>query len=474
MEVITDPQRPELGRFAHARQPFRRGELVLQEAAPLLRVASLRHTAADDVLRSLSALRQAGLFEPAADSRALRDLRMRSPAVETVDALFIKTVLHFNSFAAGPNGRDQVVFASLSMVNHACFPNCIVDGDEGTLRATRDVAAGEELTVSYLNDGQLLWPRERRRTELQQRWDFNCNCRRCAEAADDVRCFNGCTITMGCSGHLLAVRPSEARAACGHGVLLRCSKCQEPASANQTQMLLAAEASATSALLKLQSGDLEDEDEGSELLKCQRFAVKHPYHSVALCLVHGFDYAFPDIRQAKRGLLQRLKILFGDALFQLTVDVSQELADLEAAHGDMAAARKCIEVAAATACALDGKEGTAQVVTEWAAATTEASQGSLPSRRPVGDFEDIGTDPPVVQRSLDSRRPPVDRPMPHLNGVDGGAAEKQHLPEEAQQLMPLMPWWPALHRFGLIVALIVGSAATAMVGRRRLLGRLQN
>jgi len=450
MEVVTDPQRPELGRFARARQPFQRGELVLKEETPLVRVASLRYTASDDVLRSLSALRHADLFVPAADSRALRDLRMRSPAVEAVDAFFIRTVLHFNSFAAGPNGRDQVVFARLSMVNHSCFPNCIVDGDEGTLRATRHVATGDELTVSYLNDGQLLWPRKRRRTELQQRWDFICHCRRCSEVIDDVRCFNRCSNTLGCSGHLLAVQPSEARAAHARGVLLRCSKCQEPASANQTQLLLAAEASATNALLNLQSGDLEEEDEGPELLKCQRFAMKHPYHSVALCLVHGFDYAFPDVKEAKRGLLRGLKTLFGDALFQLTLEISQELADLEAAHGDMGAARKYMEVAAATACALDGQEGNTQIVNQWVAATTEASPGSLPSQRYVGDFEDIGNDAPVDRRSLYSRHPAVDRPMPHLKGVDSGT-EKQLPP-----------------------ALIVGAAATTMVGRRQLLGRLKN
>mmetsp|Transcript_76413 Transcript_76413/g.151177 ORF Transcript_76413/g.151177 Transcript_76413/m.151177 type:complete len:471 (+) Transcript_76413:83-1495(+) len=470
MEIINDPQQPALGRFARARQPFRRGALVFKEAAPLLRVASLCHSASDDVLRSVSALRNAGLFEPAADSRALRDLRLRSPAVESVDALFIRTVLHFNSFAAGPNGRDQVVFSNLSMINHSCFPNCIVDGDEGTLRATQDIAAGEELTVSYLNDGQLLWPRERRRNELQQRWDFICHCRRCSEGVDDVRCFNACSSTLGCSGLLHAVQPSEARVAGGYGVFLRCAECKEPASASQTQLLLAAEASATRALLNLQSGDLEDEDEGPELLKCQRFAVQHPCHSLALCLAHDFDYAFTDVRNAKRELLQSVKTLFGDALFQLTTDVCRELADLEAARGDMAAAQKYFEAAATTACALDGKDSNALVALEWAASATEASQGSLPAQRVVGDFEDIGNNAPVDQRSLHPRRTAINRPVHVLKGVNGNTAEKQHSLKDQQ----LAPWWSAMHGFGLIATLIVGAAAAAIVGRRRLLGSLQN
>jgi len=81
-----------------------------------------------------------------------------------------------------------------------------------------------------------------------------------------------------------------------------------------------------------------------------------------------------------------------------------------------------------------------------------------------------GNDAPVDRRSLDSRQPAVERPMPHLKGVDSGT-EKQLPPEEEQQPMP---WWTALHRLGLIAALIVGAAAAAIVGRRRLLGSLQN
>jgi len=468
MEVSTDPQRPELGRFARAQRPFLPGELVLKEAA-LLRVASSSSRAAsDNILRSSSTLRDAGLFAPVADSKPLRDLRMRSPAVDSVDALFVRTVLHFNSFAAGPNGRDQVVFASLSMLNHSCFPNCIVDGDEGTLRATRHVAMGEELTVSYLNDAQLLWTRERRRIELQQRWDFVCTCHRCSKPVDDVRCFNGCISTAGCSGHLFA---GQTSAESDHGVLLHCSKCQAPASANQTQMLLMAEASATNALLKLQSGDLEDEDEGPELLKCQRFAMKHPYHSVALCLAQGFDYAFMDVRNAKRGLLHGWKNLFGDALFQLTVDISRELADLEAAHGDMVAARKYFEVAATTVCALDGKDDYAQAMVEWATTTTEASLSSQPTRRLIGDFEDIGNDVPAESRPPDSRPGAAERPLPDFKAVNVGITEKEH-----SQDQQLIPWWSdtkTMHRIGLLVTLLVGAAATAIVGRRKLLGRLQ-
>lgn len=37
-----------------------------------------------------------------------------------------------------PPAVAEVVFATLARANHSCAPNCIADGDEGTLRLIRD------------------------------------------------------------------------------------------------------------------------------------------------------------------------------------------------------------------------------------------------------------------------------------------------------------------------------------------------
>lgn len=197
--VATEPSRPDLGRFLRSARALRCGELVLREE-PLLRVpgggsrASRASLRVPDVAAAAAAVRAAGLFQPSGDSAVALRLRTEALAGEGEDALLVRLALHFNSFAAGTAGRDQCVFATISLANHACKPTCIVDADEGTLRAVRDVAAGEVLTISYLDDAALLWRRSRRRAELAKRWEFTCDCARCAARLDDTRRFEACAV----------------------------------------------------------------------------------------------------------------------------------------------------------------------------------------------------------------------------------------------------------------------------------------
>ena len=53
-------------------------------------------------------------------------------------SLFVRSVVHFNSFGAGPSGREQVVFPTLARANHSCLPNCaLVHGSIDSLFETR-------------------------------------------------------------------------------------------------------------------------------------------------------------------------------------------------------------------------------------------------------------------------------------------------------------------------------------------------
>ena len=65
-----------------------------------------------------------------------------------------------------------------SMMNHSCAPNCVMlyDGRDQVVRCCRDVHAGEELTVAYIDVGA---PSFRRRRELLGSYFFLCKCARC-------------------------------------------------------------------------------------------------------------------------------------------------------------------------------------------------------------------------------------------------------------------------------------------------------
>jgi SET domain-containing protein len=73
------------------------------------------------------------------------------------------------------DGRWLVPATDARYLNHACEPNCAING-ELEVETLRDVAAGEELTIAYnvLNleeaaggDGRFFW---------DERWSFRCRC----------------------------------------------------------------------------------------------------------------------------------------------------------------------------------------------------------------------------------------------------------------------------------------------------------
>ena len=65
-------------------------------------------------------------------------------------------------------------------MNHSCDPNVIASSSHNNHTATfvalRPIEAGEELCISYVDDG-LPW--EERRNLLQQFYRFECRCMRC-------------------------------------------------------------------------------------------------------------------------------------------------------------------------------------------------------------------------------------------------------------------------------------------------------
>ncbi|KAI8816967.1 uncharacterized protein EV422DRAFT_488141, partial [Fimicolochytrium jonesii] len=65
-----------------------------------------------------------------------------------------------------------------SLLNHSCNPNCTVvfRGRTQVIRAIRDIEAGEELTITYVD--AMLKPDDRR-IALMEKYRFTCVCDRC-------------------------------------------------------------------------------------------------------------------------------------------------------------------------------------------------------------------------------------------------------------------------------------------------------
>ncbi|KAK9765227.1 hypothetical protein K7432_006605 [Basidiobolus ranarum] len=67
-----------------------------------------------------------------------------------------------------------------SLFNHSCIPNCIVMYDKGVqiVRSISPIKAGEELCIAYVDS---FVPRTRRRTQLQEKYYFECECELCSD-----------------------------------------------------------------------------------------------------------------------------------------------------------------------------------------------------------------------------------------------------------------------------------------------------
>ncbi|KAI5894525.1 uncharacterized protein SCHCODRAFT_02665040 [Schizophyllum commune H4-8] len=92
--------------------------------------------------------------------------------------------------ASGEDCKYLATFDMLSRMNHSCRPNALFAWDtrtfSGTLRAARDIAPGEEITVAYFGDVHI--PLVQRRAFLAP-YGFECACPACS-AGDtaDARC----------------------------------------------------------------------------------------------------------------------------------------------------------------------------------------------------------------------------------------------------------------------------------------------
>ncbi|CAE7491951.1 MCTP1 [Symbiodinium sp. CCMP2592] len=105
------------------------------------------------------------------------------------EAFLFLRVLRVNGIEV-PDGRTGL-YATACRANHSCLPRArlSVDADGGVrIVALTSISAGEEVTVSYLSESDLLEPSSIRRKLLSQTWGFLCTCQRCT-MPDDRRTY---------------------------------------------------------------------------------------------------------------------------------------------------------------------------------------------------------------------------------------------------------------------------------------------
>ncbi|WYZ46321.1 hypothetical protein EsH8_IX_000546 [Colletotrichum jinshuiense] len=96
---------------------------------------------------------------------------------ESREALIFRT----NGFTMA--GGTIGIFPRIAKLNHSCRPNSasVSVGGRRVIWAGRDIAAGEEVTITY---APLVQPTEVRRARLAQ-WGFQCDCQACMARDDD-------------------------------------------------------------------------------------------------------------------------------------------------------------------------------------------------------------------------------------------------------------------------------------------------
>ena len=83
------------------------------------------------------------------------------------------------------NNFENGLSIQISRFNHSCKPNA-VNSEFNEVWAVCNIKAGQEITISYKEDGLFGLRSTRNRQEiLLQTWGFTCNCELCQESDDD-------------------------------------------------------------------------------------------------------------------------------------------------------------------------------------------------------------------------------------------------------------------------------------------------
>ncbi|XP_033119542.1 histone-lysine N-methyltransferase ASHR1-like, partial [Anneissia japonica] len=134
-------------------------------------------------------------------------------------------------FIAGPNtdALGPGIYLKASLINNSCDFNSITvyDGTTLSVRATRPIIKGQELTISYVSP---LQPSNIRRKMLQEKYGFNCTCPRCENKELDAKMQS--IVCEKCKGQVLRKQ---------YMTFMKCSVCDQLPSQKHVSAILAIE-----------------------------------------------------------------------------------------------------------------------------------------------------------------------------------------------------------------------------------------
>ena len=98
------------------------------------------------------------------------------------------TSLHCHTLAVFSRHCATVLSLAVYCSNHSCEPNAAysfpANSSELHLKALEDIAAGDEVTISYLDPGMMRQSRNVRHAELASSYLFACDCTKCLAQID--------------------------------------------------------------------------------------------------------------------------------------------------------------------------------------------------------------------------------------------------------------------------------------------------
>ncbi|KAG4077334.1 hypothetical protein HA402_009735 [Bradysia odoriphaga] len=87
------------------------------------------------------------------------------------------------------NNEGSALYVTQSKINHSCVPNSVITFPSSdhtlALMALTDIKAGDEITISYLDECSVDRSRHSRQKELTENYLFVCRCAKCEEQIND-------------------------------------------------------------------------------------------------------------------------------------------------------------------------------------------------------------------------------------------------------------------------------------------------
>ena len=168
---------PEKGLGLVAAKNIKKGCRILAEK-PIFTIP--RRWNGDDAINRIIAVKLQPL--PKEEQRAFFALHNNFPCSTTPFLGITKT----NALPLGTDAVEGGIFLQASRINHACLPNCQhtwnAKRGEETIHAVRDIAVGEEITISYSDTGSS----RKRRAGLKETFKIDCTCALCMLPKDEL------------------------------------------------------------------------------------------------------------------------------------------------------------------------------------------------------------------------------------------------------------------------------------------------